>query len=279
MLSYRHAFHAGNFADVLKHWVLVECLEYLKKKEKPFAYIDTHAGPGLYALNSDFAQKTVEYQSGIARIWNDANLPEALLPYRDLIRSFNEDGQLRYYPGSPAIAQALLRESDCLLLSELHSTEHAALTQNFARDRRAEIWKQDGFVRSLKLLPPPSRRGFILIDPSYELKEDYERVVEFFIAAHRKFAQGIYALWYPVIDRRRIDTIEAELKQSGIRNIALFELGIAPDSEERGMTSSGMIVINQPWTLKQRIDGGIGYLADKLSNGTGFSRSIELVGE
>ena len=278
MLSYRHAFHAGNFADVLKHWVLVECLEYLKKKKKPFTYIDTHAGPGMYALDSDFAQKTLEYRDGIARIWDDTELPQVLAPYRKLIGSFNES-ELKYYPGSPAIAQALLREGDRLLLSELHSTEHIALCENFAKDRRAEIWQQDGFVRSLKQLPPTTRRGLILVDPPYELKEDYERVLAFLEVAYSKFAQGVYLLWYPVVDRKRIDQIEQALKQSGIPNIALFELGITTDSDSRGMTSSGMIVINPPWTLRKQIESGIVYLAKKLEHANGYTRNEQLVSE
>ncbi|MGJ8638695.1 MAG: 23S rRNA (adenine(2030)-N(6))-methyltransferase RlmJ [Opitutaceae bacterium] len=279
MLSYRHAFHAGNFADVLKHWVLVECLEYLKKKDKPFAYFDTHAGPGMYALDSDFAQKTQEYETGISRIWNDPELPEALKPYCELVKSFNENDTLLHYPGSPGIAKWLLRETDRLVLSELHSTEHSALSDFFAHDKRAETWKEDGFRRALKRLPPTERRGLILIDPPYELKEDYDRVVEFLTATHRKFAQGIYALWYPVVERQRIDEIERALKQSGIRNIALFELGIEADTNERGMTSSGMIVINPPWTLKETLDSGMDYLAKALGSESVFTRSTFLVSE
>ncbi|MEN8735070.1 MAG: 23S rRNA (adenine(2030)-N(6))-methyltransferase RlmJ, partial [Lentimonas sp.] len=173
MLSYRHAFHAGNFADVLKHWVLVECIDYLKHKEKPFAYYDTHAGPGMYSLDSDFAQKTQEFKTGIAQIWDDPQLPEALHAYCELVKSLNDQETLLHYPGSPGIAKWLLRESDRLILNELHSTEYAALSENFAHDKRAEIWKEDGFMRTLKLLPPQERRALTLIDPPYELKEDY----------------------------------------------------------------------------------------------------------
>ena len=278
MLSYRHAFHAGNFADVLKHWVLVECIEYLKQKEKPFVYFDTHAGPGMYALNSDYAQKTKEFETGIAKIWNNPDLPEALTDYCQMIQSLN-DTTLNTYPGSPSIAKARLRETDRLVLSELHSTEHAALGETFSHDKRAEIWKEDGFNRTLKLLPPRERRGLVLIDPPYELKEDYARAVEFIIAAHRKFAQGVYILWYPVVERYRIDDMESALKQSGIRNIALFELGIEADTAARGMTASGVIVINPPWTLKKHIDSGLNTLVEKLGTGRAFSRSERLVDE
>lgn len=280
MLSYRHAFHAGNFADVLKHLVLLECLNYLKQKEKPFVYYDTHAGPGMYALDSDFARQTHEFESGIAKLWTEEALPEALLPYLELIEAINDGDELTRYPGSPAIAQQLLREQDRLLLCELHTTEIAELEALCRVDPRAEVWNADGFTRTMKLLPPRERRGLILTDPSYELKEDYERVVEFIATAHRKFAQGLYLIWYPVVERSRIDWMEAALKQSGIRDIQLFELGIASDSDGRGMTSSGMIVINPPWTLKQRMAPALDFLVDKLGiDGNGFARVEQLVDE
>lgn len=280
MLSYRHAFHAGNFADVLKHWVLIECLEYLKQKEKPFVYYDTHSGPGMYALDSDYAQKNQEFKTGISLLWDRTDLPKGLLQYCDCIRSQNSGEALRHYPGSPSIAQALMREWDRLTLCELHRTEHELLGRQFAQDKRSEVWNEDGLNRTLKLLPPRERRGIVLIDPSYEMKEDYERVVEFLQAAHRKFAQGVFLLWYPVVDRERIDRLETALIDSGIRNITLFELGIQADTEARGMTSSGMIVINPPWTLKQSIDDGLTYLAKKLEvDGFSALRSEVLVGE
>jgi len=280
MLSYRHAFHAGNFADVLKHWVLVECLEYLKRKEKPFVYYDTHAGPGMYSLDSDFAQKNQEFENGITKIWKAPDLPEALQTYCSLIHRFNTHSTQLHYPGSPVIAQTLAREWDRLSLSELHPAEFSKLSHHFASDKRAEAWKEDGFNRILKQLPPRERRGIVLIDPPYELKEDYERVIEFLQAAHRKFAQGIYLLWYPVVERSRIDAIEVALKQSSIRNITLFELGLQSDTHTRGMTSSGMIVINPPWTLKQQIDSALPFLAQKIGlAGEQIIRSEVLVGE
>jgi 23S rRNA (adenine2030-N6)-methyltransferase len=280
MLSYRHAFHAGNFADVLKHLILLECLEYLKQKDKPFAYFDTHAGPGIYALDSEFAQKTQEYQTGISKLWVEEALPEALLPYLECIEAVNEGDDLTRYPGSPAIAQHLLREQDRLFVCELHNSEVAALEAHFRIDPRAEVWHADGFLRTEKLLPPRERRGLVLIDPPYELKEDYDRVVDFIRTAHRKFAQGLYLLWYPVVERERIDQMEAALKQSGIRNIQIFELGTAGDTIGRGMTSSGVIVINPPWTLKKRIDPALNFLAQHLGlDGQGFARSEQLVPE
>ncbi len=280
MLSDRHVFHAGNYADVLKHLVLVECLNYLKLKDKPFAYFDTHAGPGMYALDSEFALKTGEFQGGIAKLWVEEALPEALLPYIEVIEAINVADELVKYPGSPAIAQHLLREQDRLQLCELHNTEIDALEALLRIDGRAEVWHEDGFNRVEKLLPPRERRALTLIDPSYEIKEDYERVVDFVIAAHRKFAQGLYLIWYPVVERARIDQMEADLQRSGIRNIQIYELGITNDTEARGMTSSGMIVINPQWTLKQRMDPALKFLVETLGiDGNGFARVEQLVEE
>ena len=280
MLSYRHAFHAGNFADVLKHLVLVECLNYLKLKDKPFAYFDTHSGPGMYALDSEFSQKTGEFEGGIAKVWVEETLPEALLPYLEVIEASNDSDALTHYPGSPVIARTMLREHDRLHLCELHNTEIDGLEALFRVDPRAEVWHEDGFHRVEKLLPPRERRGIVLIDPSYEMKEDYEATIDFVIRAHRKFAQGLYLIWYPVVERERIDQMEATLKQSGIRNIQLFELGTSGDTNTRGMTSSGMIVVNPPWTLKQRIEPALRYLVETLGvDGHGFARSEQLVEE
>lgn len=261
MLSYRHAFHAGNFADLLKHAVLVDCLLYLKRKDAPFTYYDTHAGPGSYALDAEYALKNREFETGITRIWDAVTLPEALAQYRQCIRQANPDGTLHNYPGSPAIAAQVLRPNDRICLSELHKTESELLQKQFKYDRRAEVWREDGFVRTTKQLPPRERRGLILIDPPYELKEDYHRVVDFLIAAHRKFAQGVYLLWYPVVERERIDQLETALCASGLRNIESYELGIEADSEGRGMTASGMIVINPPWTLHTNLTPTLDFLS------------------
>lgn len=279
MLSYRHAFHAGNFADVLKHLILVECLEYLKLKDKPFAYYDSHAGPGAYALDSEYALKNREFASGIGQLWEAAELPAPLQRYREVIRHFNPDHSLTDYPGSPAIAAHCLRDQDRLCLSELHTTEFDHLKNNFRVDRRAEVWKDDGFIRILKQLPPRERRALILIDPPYELKEDYTRVAEFLSNSHRKFAQGVYLIWYPVVDRSRIDHLEASLRQSGIRNIQLYELGIQADTATRGMTASGMIVVNPPWTLRPNMESTLPDLLDRLQLDSSAHLRIEQLAE
>ncbi|MGZ8152524.1 MAG: 23S rRNA (adenine(2030)-N(6))-methyltransferase RlmJ [Methylovulum sp.] len=280
MLSYRHAFHAGNFADVLKHIVLIESLKYLGKKDKPLCYIDTHAGAGDYALDDDYALKNREFDTGIARLWSRHDLPEAVANYVNIIKAFNQTGKLTRYPGSPLIAQHLLRATDRLFLYELHSTEIKLLNNATYKDKRTKRFHADGLTSSLGLLPPIERRGMVLIDPSYEIKSDYDQVIETLIKMHQRFATGTYALWYPVVDRRRNHELEHTLQASGVKNTQLFELGLQADSNEHGMTSSGMIVINPPWTLEAQMQQILPWLAGILSdNGEGSYRIETLAAE
>jgi 23S rRNA (adenine2030-N6)-methyltransferase len=280
MLSYRHSFHAGNFADVLKHTVLIKILEHLVIKEKPFCCIDTHAGPGDYQLGSDYALKNKEFENGIGRLWQCSNLSEPIAAYINIVKRFNSTEQLTHYPGSPLIIQPFLRTHDRLLLHELHSTEIQLLTTAVKKDRRIKVFHEDGLKHSLGLLPPKEHRGLILIDPSYEIKNDYQLVIESLIQMVKRFAIGTYALWYPVVDRKRNKHLEQAIKNSGLRNVQLFELGITTDTEEHGMTASGMIVINPPWTLANDMQQTLPWLADKLGiEGLGHYRIEILVNE
>jgi 23S rRNA (adenine2030-N6)-methyltransferase len=280
MLSYRHSFHAGNFADVLKHIILIHSLDYLRKKDKPFCCIDTHAGPGKYELDSDYALKNREFDNGIAKLWRRNDLHECVARYVSLIKGFNGPDKLTRYPGSPLIAKQLLRDKDRLCLFELHNTEIKLLSAVAAKDKRINVFHADGLKASLKLLPPFERRGLVLIDPSYEIKSDYRQVVETLIAMHKRFAIGTYALWYPVVDRKRNQELEQAIQASGIRNVHLFELGIHADSKELGMTASGMIVINPPWTLVAEMTQVLPWLADILgTDGGGLYRIETLVEE
>ncbi|HYD34210.1 MAG TPA: 23S rRNA (adenine(2030)-N(6))-methyltransferase RlmJ, partial [Methylophilaceae bacterium] len=206
MLSYRHAFHAGNHADVLKHFVLKEVLQYSAQKDKPFWYVDTHAGAGMYALDKGYAQQNAEYRDGIERLWNSQDLPPALVDYVALIRKLNPQGSLRHYPGSPAVARELLRPDDRMRLFELHPNDSKLLRQEFLVDnpqanRQMLIETQDGFAGLKALLPPPPRRAVVLIDPPYEDKSDYQRVVEAIKDSLERFADGTYMIWYPVLQR------------------------------------------------------------------------------
>ena len=280
MLSYRHSFHAGNFADVLKHIILIECLEYLRKKDKPFCCIDTHAGPGKYELDGDYALKNKEFENGISKLWQRTDLPEGVDHYVSLIKRFNSPDKLSRYPGSPLITKQLLRDKDRLCLFELHTTEIKLLTALANKDKRISVVHADGLTSGLTLLPPFERRGLVLIDPSYEIKTDYQQVVESLVAMHKRFATGTFALWYPVIERSRNQKLELAIKASGINNIQLFELGIRADSNEHGMTATGMIVINPPWTLAAEMKQVLPYLSEVLAhNGEGFYRIQTLAEE
>jgi 23S rRNA (adenine2030-N6)-methyltransferase len=284
MLSYRHSYHAGNFADVLKHIVEIESLKYLTKKNKPLCYVDTHSGAGGYQLLEDKAQKTKEFEAGIGKIWGKEDGPQAVLSYLDMIQKFNNEqvgpmDKLTSYPGSPWLAANILREQDSLFLHELHTTDEELLRDSFYADRRASVFKRDGFKSMISLLPPKERRAFILIDPSYEIKEDYELVVDSVLKSIRRFAQGVFAIWVPVVDRERLDQMEYEFEQSGVKRIHVFELAQKEDTEESGMTSSAMIVINPPWGLVESVDEALEYLSGYLCQGDGFYRSEELVGE
>ena len=263
MLSYRHSFHAGNFADVLKHIVLVEILQYLTGKEKAFEYIDSHAGAGLFDLTHGHAEKLEEYREGIGKLWG-GDWPE-LAGYFEAIKTYNHSGKLIYYPGSPLIALHFLRSQDRAWLFELHPTDFKRLEKNTHSNRRTRVACEDGHRGVLAVLPPAARRGLVLIDPSYEIKSEYEQVSNTINKAYARFSTGTYAIWYPVVDRDRVTELETGLVSSGIRDIQRFELGLAPDSDDRGMTASGMIVINPPWTLF----GKMSLLLPKLANTLG----------
>lgn len=277
MLSYRHCFHAGNHADVLKHVVQSLIIESLKIKEKPFLYLDTHSGAGRYHLSGEHAERTGEYLEGIARIWQRNDIPEELAAYMDVVKALNPQGTLRYYPGSPLIARHLLREHDELNLSELHPSDFPLLRTEFSRDRRARVMREDGFQQLKSKLPPKSRRGFVLIDPPYELKSDYQNVVQGIQEGYKRFATGTYALWYPVVLRQQIKRLVKGLEATGIRKILQIELGVRPDSDQRGMTASGMIVINPPWKLEQQMKAVLPWLHQVLvPEGTGHT-SVEWI--
>jgi len=258
MLSYRHAFHAGNFADVLKHSVLTHVLDYMCRKDKGFSYIDSHAGAGMYTLKDEYAQKTGEYKNGIEKLINTTNLPEILENYVALIKAINkkETGseQLTLYPGSPGIARDILRRQDNAHLFDLHPTDFDLLTEFSQRWKKSFIKKSDGYQGVLALVPPPSRRGVILIDPPYELKEDYLKAVQTIIKAYQKFPTGTYILWYPVVSRTFIDNMETTFLNSNVKNVIQIEYCQRSDTEEYGMTGTGIFIVNPPWTLPSQLD-------------------------
>lgn len=271
MLSYRHSFHAGNHADVLKHIVLMLILDNLKQKEKGFYYLDTHAGVGLYRLLSAEAQKNAEFETGIGKLWNQKDLPEIVEQYVKIIKKLNHNKpQLREYAGSPYIATTLLREQDRALLMELHPADYPLLRQNFRQFKNVTAKRDDGFHQLKATLPPKERRGLVLMDPPYELKEDYHRVIEALVEGYKRFATGTYAIWYPVVRRSYIKKMVKELEATGIRKILQIELAVRPDSDQKGMTASGMIVVNPNWQLESQMKQILPYLNKTLTpEGTG----------
>ncbi|MER9136475.1 23S rRNA (adenine(2030)-N(6))-methyltransferase RlmJ [Mesorhizobium sp. M0830] len=252
-MNYRHAYHAGNFADVVKHVVLTRLLEYLKQKDKAFRVIDTHAGIGRYDLSSVEAQKTGEWQGGIGRLI-DAQLaaPVAALlaPYLETVRSLNPEGGIQKYPGSPLIARHLMRKQDRLTAIELHPKDVAKLRTLFAGDFQARIIELDGWLALGAHLPPKEKRGLVLIDPPFEETGEFERLVDGLLRAHKRWPGGIYALWYPIKDRKAIIAFRKALKQSGIPKLLDIEFEIRPASSEPSLDGSGLLVVNPPFTLE-----------------------------
>lgn len=279
MLSYQHHYHVGNHADVLKHWVLFESVNYMQKKPTAFDYIDTHAGAGLYHFSDPKTQKLKEYESGINRIL--ANPFEQINPFLQLITKFTSIGK---YPGSPALVDSVLRDPDRSWLFELHpktveETKRHFETKKSARKRKTMVRQEDGFQGLNGVLPTASKRALVLIDPSYEIKEDYVNVVDAIKKAIAKMPQITVLLWYPIVNRDDVYVIETQLLRSKIRNVLQLELSISDDSEEKGMTGSGMIIVNPPWTLKASAESVLPKLANILSEQSGNHLIRQIVEE
>jgi len=278
MLAYRHAFHAGNHADVLKHIVLMLVLRHMNAKPKPYRFVDTHAGAGGYSLEGRYARKKGEYERGIGLLWTRDDLPAIVADYVELVRRFNPDGVLAQYPGSPAFAQMLLRPHDELRAYELHPTEQKILRATLAATPGAIAYGGDGFAGLNSQLPPPSRRAAVLIDPSYEGSADYRRVVSTLRAALERFADGVYMVWHPLVSK-------LEAAGLGKRLVALAPKGWLhvrltpqqPDAQGFGLAGSGMFVINPPHTLRRQLEGVMPWLVDVLGQYEGASFAIDSV--
>ena len=277
MLSYRHAFHAGNHADVLKHIVLLQIAEYMAEKPASFWIIDTHAGAGRYALDSAHASKLGEFRDGIGRLWDRKGLPPAAVDYVEFVKMLNPDGQLRHYPGSPWLASQLLRESDRLRLYELHSTDLKLLQECFkTAGRQITVNAADGFAGLKAILPPPPRRALVLIDPSYETRDDYVNVVKGLQEALKRFATGTYAVWYPMLNKLESRKLPGRLKNLGAANWLNVTLEVsAPSKEGFGMNGSGMFIINPPWTLEKKLHETLPKLTEILAQDAGAKFTLE----
>ena len=270
MLSYRHAFHAGNHADVLKHCLLVHLLRHLNQKDKPYWFIDTHAGAGRYLLDSEHATKNAEFEGGIGRLWQRNDLPAPVADYVAQVRGMNSDGRLRHYPGSPWLAYELMRADDRLRLFELHSTDVRLLDKTFIKaGARVAIRQADGFQEIKSVLPPPPRRGLVLIDPAYEDKRDYLRVVATLKEALGRFATGTYAVWYPQLQRGDAREMPEKLRKLAPKWLDIRLAVQAPSADGFGMHGSGMFIVNPPWTLVEEMRTVLPFLTDALALDSG----------
>ena len=280
MLAYRHAFHAGNHADVLKHVVLVQVLRYMALKDKPFTLVDTHAGAGGYSLEGRYAQKKAEYAQGVARLWARDDLPPPLADYVALVKRFNGGGDYEQYPGSPAFAHMLLRAQDRLRLFELHSTDHRILAAYLATQPNTQVAQSDGFAALKSELPPPSRRGVVLIDPSYEIKSDYAKVVGALREALTRFAEGVLMIWYPQLPTlesaqlpQRLQSSADMLAKKGWLHVRLTVQ--RPDERGFGLTGSGLFIANPPHVLHDVLAPLMQTLVDLLGQYDGAHYLLE----
>lgn len=296
MFSYRHAFHAGNHADVLKHTVLIATLQHLLQKDAALTVLDTHAGAGLYRLDGDYATTSAESADGILRLVAPATPPAltpALQDYVDMVRAFNQGAVTRVYPGSPFIAQRLLRDQDKLKLFELHPTDARALAGNVAQleaGRQVAVLPEDGFEGVKKFLPPPARRALVLCDPSYEIKSDYGRVLDLVQDSLKRFATGVYAVWYPIIPRpeahdlpRRLKTMANKAGKPWLHATLTVKSSklAAPASENQrrpGLPASGMFLINPPFTLQAALREALPQMAELLAQDRHATHGLEVGG-
>ncbi|MDF2619745.1 MAG: hypothetical protein K0S00_2404 [Xanthobacteraceae bacterium] len=282
-MNYRHAFHAGNFADVVKHVVLARILAYLGRKDAPYRVIDTHAGAGLYDLQGDEARRTGEWEGGIGAVLRHSFSPDIaalLAPWLEAVRAVNPPADdaalaadLRRYPGSPLIAQALARPQDRLLFCETVAGVRDALTEAVGRDARAKVLATDAWQALHAYLPPKERRGLVLVDPPFEEPGEFHRLAQGLVEAHRRWSTGIYALWYPIKDVRAVDGFRREIERAGIPKTLSVQLDLRAVRQADTLTGCGMIIVNPPFTLAEELRALLGALAPVLAtDGTGRAR-------
>ena len=280
-MNYRHAYHAGNGADVLKHVVLLALLDHLNRKDTPYCYLDTHAGRGMYPLGAAETQRAGEFRDGIAKLLDTADAPPAVSRYLDVINRVGvEEGALVRYPGSPAIALEALRPQDRAVLVELHHGEATALKNTLYRDRRAQVHERDGHEALLALIPPKEKRGIVLIDPPYEQPDEFDRLEQTLLAATSRWPSGVYAVWYPIKHGEAAQRFLNRMAASGIRRQLVIELTHERDDLPGGLNGSGMLIINPPYQLEQTLSGSLPWLHSRLSpTGRGRHRMIWSVTE
>ncbi len=270
MLSYRHGYHAGNAADVLKHFILTYVLDYIKKKDKGFIFIDSHAGAGKYLISDPYMQKNKEYLQGIEKILQLKNDNIFLKKYLDLVKSINFNSDLKIYPGSCFLAARSLRPNDNLYFFELHPKEFLNLKKNFENDSRVIIENRDSYQRLKKLLPPTEKRAVILIDPSYELKDEYEKASEMLSDCYKKFPLGVYIIWYPVLKNKKSEKFIFNVLKKNYKNLSHVEM--ITDNLNNGMQGSGLFILNCPWSIENDIKKSLETIFDCLKKNNNVSK-------
>lgn len=278
-MNYRHAFHAGNFADVVKHAVLARIVEYLKRKPGAFRVIDTHAGIGLYDLSGEEAQRTGEWRGGVGRLL-EARLPAGaaalLAPYLDAVRALNPEGGVRFYPGSPLVTRSLLRDGDRLTAIELHPQDALALKQRFAGDWQVRVIALDGWLALGAHVPPKEKRGLVLVDPPFEKEGEFDRLADGLARAHRRWPGGTYALWYPVKDRAAVERFRDRLRGAGIAKVLDIAFEIRAPSPEPRLDGCGMVVVNPPFVLEDEMAALLPALGEALGEDGASARTAWL---
>jgi 23S rRNA (adenine2030-N6)-methyltransferase len=266
-VNYRHAFHAGNHADVLKHAVLLFCLDSLKRKDTPFAVLDTHAGRGLYDFAASEAERSLEWRDGVARLWDWPDPPPLIARYLAAVRAFNADGALRTYPGSPALVTTNLRDQDALMACELHPEDANALRCALPRQGNVQVHERDGWEALGALLPPAQKRGLVLIDPPYEAQDELEVSVEALRASLRRFAHGMYLWWRPLKSNAALDAVDAEVSSFNDRETLRADLWVAMPQRDGKLVGSSIFLINPPYGLSEALKAALPFLADALTKG------------
>lgn len=274
-MNYRHAFHAGNFADVFKHTILLALLDALTAKDKPMCYFDTHAGRGRYRLDDAEAQKTGEWREGIGRLFETADLPKPLSRYLDTIRACNPDGLPKRYPGSPLLAANTLRAQDRLVLCETQSEEADTLRALFRNDARAHVHQRDGYAALNALLPPSERRGLVLIDPPFEAQDrEFAAIETALIKAHVRWPSGVYAVWYPIKSQRSLAPFHRHLSSGPFRGVLAADLMVQPDDSPLRLNGCGMLIANPPWRLDVTLGGLLPALCQTLAQSPRASQNL-----
>ncbi|WGK61153.1 23S rRNA (adenine(2030)-N(6))-methyltransferase RlmJ [Halopseudomonas sp. SMJS2] len=279
-MNYRHSFHAGNHADVLKHAILLRMVTLMQRKDAPLCYLDSHAGTALYDLQGEAAERTGEYRDGIGRLWAQDDLPGLLADYRDAVAQHNPDGELRLYPGSPQLVADTLREHDRMILSELHPEDAQTLKAHFAEEPRIAVHQRDGYELAKAFLPVAEKRALWLLDPPFEKGDDLQRCLQAMEQGIQRMRQTVIALWYPIKDQRLLRDFYRQIGTAQLPKVLRVELNVRPADTSLGLNGSGLMLVNPPWPLWEELEQVLPQMAGQFAqSGAGDWRMDWLVGE